>query len=190
MGVDLGISFSLLSARGYDVHGITPDAQQLAYIQQSLGLAVSISCHSLEDLNAQPENFGAILFHESAHYIEPLVIFNKALDLLLPSGDLVILDKFALKYDEIGIEELHLLDDIVTLAARMGFELIERMDLSTMAAPTLDYRIRVIQTHRQSLMKDLALSAEQLLQLEETNQTYRQKYASGRNTMNLIASCI
>ena len=66
VGVDLGTTFSLLDARGYEVHGITPDAQQLAYIQQSLGSDVSISCHSLEGFNAQPESFGAILFRESA----------------------------------------------------------------------------------------------------------------------------
>src|SRR3990167_3985579 len=45
VGVGLGTTCSLLNRRGYDVHGITPDAQQIAYIQKSLGNGVSVSCH-------------------------------------------------------------------------------------------------------------------------------------------------
>lgn len=179
VGVGLGTTFSWLSERGYDVQGITPDAQQIAYIQKSLGSEVSVSCHSLEDFKAKPESFDVILLQESAQHIEPLVIFNQALDLLTTSGDLFIIDEFALKCDEPGIEKLHLLNDMVTLAERLGFELVERMDLSTMAAPTLDYLLQIIQIHRQSLIKDLALSDEQLTQLDASNQIYRRKYASG-----------
>ncbi|MBL0011363.1 MAG: methyltransferase domain-containing protein [Nitrosomonas sp.] len=139
VGVGLGTTLSLLNQRGYDVHGITPDAQQIAYIQKNLDSGASVSCHSLQDFKAQPECFDVVLLQESAQYIEPLVIFNKALDLLPLSGDLVIIDEFALKYDEAGIGGLHLLNDMVALAERFGFELVERMDLSTQAAPTLDY---------------------------------------------------
>jgi SAM-dependent methyltransferase len=179
VGVGLGTTFSLLKERGYDVHGITPDAQQIAYIQKSLGPEVSISCLSLEDFNAQAESFDVIVFQESAQYIEPLVIFNKALDLLPLSGDLLIIDEFALKRDKTGTAGLHLLDDMVALAGRLGYELVERMDLSAMAAPTLDYLLRVTQIHRKSLIEDLALSDEQLTQLDASNRIYREKYTSG-----------
>ncbi|WP_292994989.1 bifunctional class I SAM-dependent methyltransferase/GNAT family N-acetyltransferase [Nitrosomonas sp.] len=179
VGVGLGTTLSLLNQRGYDVHGITPDAQQIAYIQRNLGSGASVSCHSLQNFKVQPESFDVVLLQESAQYIEPLVIFNKALDLLPLPGDLVIIDEFALKYDEAGIEGLHLLNDMVALAERFGFELVERMDLSTQAAPTLDYLLRFTATHRQSLIKDLALTDEQLAQLDESNRTYHKKYASG-----------
>ncbi|MBK6958193.1 MAG: GNAT family N-acetyltransferase [Nitrosomonas sp.] len=179
VGVGLGTTLSLLNQRGYDVHGITPDAQQIAYIQKNLNSGVSVSCHSLQDFKAQPESFDVVLLQESAQYIEPLVIFNKALDLLPLSGDLIIVDAFALKYNEAGMEALHLLNDLVALAERFGFELVERMDLSTQAAPTLDYLLRFTATHRQRLIKDLALTDEQLAQLDESNRTYHKKYASG-----------
>ncbi|AEJ00316.1 Methyltransferase type 11 [Nitrosomonas sp. Is79A3] len=179
VGVGLGTTLSLLNQRGYDIHGITPDAQQIAYIQKNLNSGASVSCHSLQDFKAHPESFDVVLLQESAQYIEPLVIFNKALDLLPLSGDLVIIDEFALKYDEAGIGGLHLLEDMVALAERFGFELVERMDLSTQAAPTLDYLLRFTATHRQSLIKDLALTDEQLAQLDESNRTYHKKYASG-----------
>ena len=178
VNVGLGSTSSLLSQHGYDVHGITPDAQQIAYIQKSIGPEVSVSCHSLEDFVAPSESFDAVLFQESAQYIEPLTIFNKALDLLFPSGDLFIIDEFALKCDEAGAEELHLLHDMVALAERLGFELVEHMDLSAMAAPTLDYLLRITQTHRQRLIKDLDLSDEQLTQLDTSNRIHHRKYAS------------
>lgn len=179
VGIGLGTTLSLLNQRGYDVHGITPDAQQIAYIQKNLGLEVSVSCRSLQDFKAQPESFDVVLLQESAQYIEPLVIFNKALDLLPLSGDLVIVDEFALKYDEAGMEGLHLLNDLVTLAKRFGFELIEHVDLSTQAAPTLDYLLHITATHRQNLIKDLALTEEQLTHLDESNRSYQKKYVSG-----------
>jgi len=179
VGVGLGTTLSLLNQRDYDVHGITPDAQQIAYIQKNLNSGASVSCHSLQDFKAQPESFDVVLLQESAQYIEPLVIFNKALDLLPLSGDLIIIDEFALKYDEAGIGGLHLLNDMVVLAERFGFELVEHMDLSTQAAPTLDYLLRFTATHRQSLIKDLALTDEQLAQLDESNRTYHKKYVSG-----------
>ncbi len=179
VGVGLGTTLSSLKERGYDVHGITPDAQQIAYIQKSLGSEISISCHSLEDFNAQAESFDVILFHESTQYIEPLIIFNKAFDLLPLSGNLIILDKFALKYDEASVGELHLLNDMVTLAERLGFEQVEHSDLSSMAAPTLDYLLRITQIHRQNLINDLALSDEQLAQLNVSNQIHHKKYTSG-----------
>ena len=179
VGVGLGTTLTQLNQRGYDVHGITPDAQQIAYIQKDLSSGASVSCHSLQDFKVQPESFDVVLLQESAQYIEPLVIFNKALDLLPLSGDLVIIDEFALKYDEAGIAGLHLLNDLVTLAERFGFELVERMDLSTLAAPTLDYLLHITATHRQRLIKDLTLTDEQLTRLDESNRSYHKKYVSG-----------
>ncbi len=179
VAVSLGSILPLLSQQGYAVNGITPDAQQIAYIQKSVSSAVSVSYHSLKDFEAPAESFDVILFQESAQHIEPLTIFNKALDLLPLSGDLVIIDEFALEYDEAGTERLHLLNNMVALAERFGFELIEHMDLSTMAISTLDYLSRITHIHRQRLIQDLGLSDEQLTQLDASNRLHHRKYASG-----------
>ncbi|KFI21010.1 hypothetical protein, partial [Nitrosococcus oceani] len=106
------------------------------------------------------EIFDVILFQESAQYIEPLVIFNKGLDLITEPGSLLIVDEFALRRDEVGEEGLHLLSDMLALANRLGFELVEQLDLSTMAAPTLDYLLQVTTRQRQRLMNDLSMNAE------------------------------
>ncbi len=179
VGVGLGTTFSLLNQRGYTVHGITPDAQQIAYIQKSMGADASVTCQSLEDFNAQPQSFDVVLFQESAQYIEPMVIFNKALDLLPLSGDLLIIDEFALKYDEAGISKRYLLKNMMTLAERFGFELVEHMDLSTMAAPALNHLLSMTAKYRQNLAKDLHLSDEHLDQLDEYKRISQKKYASG-----------
>ena len=179
VGVGLGTTFSLLRQRGYDVHGITPDSQQIAHIQKSQGAAAAVSCHSLEAFSAGPGSFDVILFQESAQYIEPLVIFNQALDLLPSAGQLFIIDEFTLRHDATRPGGLHRIDNVITLAGRLGFELLEHRDLSAMAAPTLDYLLQVTRTHRHSLIRDLALNDEQLDQLDASNRIYREKYTSG-----------
>ncbi|MDP1558548.1 MAG: GNAT family N-acetyltransferase [Nitrosomonas sp.] len=186
VGVGLGTTFSLLTQRGYDVHGITPDAQQMVHIHQSLGEQIPITCQRLEDFAADSARFDVILFRESAQYIEPLVIFNQALDLLSPSGHLFIIDEFALKRTEPGVEALHLLNDLLALARRFGFELIEQLDLSAMAAPTLDYLLRMSTVHRPRLIEDLALSEEKLTQLDASLRVYQEKYANGRYGYGLL----
>lgn len=179
IGVGLDTTFSLLQQRGYDVHGITPDNQQITYIQKSLGATSSVSYHSLEAFTAEPESFDVMLFQESAQYIEPLVIFNQALDLLTPSGQLFITGEFTVRQDAVDSGALHQIDNMIALAERLGFELLEHRDLSAMAAPMLDHLLIATQTHRHNLIRDLALSAEQLNQLEAANRSHREKYASG-----------
>ncbi|MDV6344848.1 class I SAM-dependent methyltransferase [Nitrosomonas sp. Is37] len=180
VGIGLGTTFSLLTQKGYQVNGITPDAQQITLIHKRLGTQAQVACQRLEDFEAAQDSFDVLLFQESAQYIEPLVIFNKGLDLLPEGGSLLIVDEFALRRVEAGVEGLHLLSDMLALATRLGFELVEQLDLSRMAAPTLDYLLRVTTLQRQRLMNDLSLNAECLEKLDESNQLYQEKYACGR----------
>lgn len=179
IGVGLGTTFSLLTQQGHQVHGITPDSAQIACLQARFGQQVAVSCQRLEDFEAAAESFDWLLFQESAQYIDPLVIFNQALGLLPYGGNILIVDEFALRRTEARQEGLHLLADILTLADRMGFELVENIDLSSMAAPTLDHLLRMTHAHRQRLQRDLGLEAGVLAQLDESNRRYRQKYAEG-----------
>ena len=186
VGIGLGTTFSLLSRLGYDVQGITPDAQQIAHIQKCLGDQIPVTCQHLEDFSADAESFDVMLFQESAQYIEPLVIFNKAMDFLAMSGSLIIIDEFALKRVETSMEGLHLLDDMIKQANRFGFELVEQLDLSEMALPTLDYLLCMTAIHRQRLIYDLHLSEAQLAQLDESNRAYQKKYTSGQFGYGLL----
>ncbi|MBA2482900.1 MAG: GNAT family N-acetyltransferase [Nitrosomonas sp.] len=186
VGIGLGTTFSRLMRLGYNVYGLTPDAQQIAHVHQKLGNDVPISCQRLEDFTADAESYDAMLFQESAQYIEPLVIFNKAVDLLTKSGSLIIIDEFALKRVDENEEGLHLLDDMIAQAKRFGFELVEQLNLSEMATPTLDYLLCMTVIHRQRLIQDLDLSEAQLAQLDESNRAYQKKYLSGRFGYGLL----
>lgn len=180
VGTGLGTTLLMLNRMGYSTHGITPDTQQIAFIRKYLGdTALSVSNDSLETFVADEESFDFLFFQESAQYIDPIDIFDRAIDLLRVSGDLLLIDEFALKPEKKSAAKLHLLKDMSALAERFGFELIEHVDLSAMAAPTLDYLLRLTQIHRHRLMEDLALTEEQLLLLDQSNCDYRSKYASG-----------
>jgi len=178
-GTGLGKTFSLLRQKGYDVFAITSDAIQIDYIHQAQGTEVSVSRHSLETFSAKPESFDVILLQESSQHIDPLVIFNKALDLLQPAGDLVILDEFALKHQATEPSSLHWIDNVIALATRLGFELLEHSDLSQMAIPTLDYWLQATHMHRQNLIHDLDVSTAQLDQLDHSNHLHREEYRNG-----------
>lgn len=186
VGIGLGTTFSLLSRLGYDVQGITPDAQQIVHIQKYLGDQIPVTCQHLEDFSADAESFDVMLFQESAQYIEPLIIFNKAVDFLPMAGHLLIIDEFALKRVETSEEGLHLFDDMIKQANRFGFELVEQLDLSEMALPTLDYLLCMTAIHRQRLIYDLHLSEAQLAQLDESNRAYQKKYTSGQFGYGLL----
>lgn len=186
VGIGLGTTFSLLMRLGYDVYGLTPDAQQIALVHQKLGNDAPISCQRLEEFTADAESYHAMLFQESAQYIEPLIIFNKAVDLLTKSGSLIIIDEFALKRVDESVEGLHLLDDMIAQAKRFGFELVEQLNLSEMATPTLDYLLSMTAIHRKRLIQDLDLSEVELAQLDESNRAYHQKYLSGRFGYGLL----
>lgn len=179
VGVGLGTTLKLLTDMGYQCHGISPDREQINYIKSQWTGHAPVSCQKLEDFNAEPNSFDLILFQESAQYIDPLIIFNQALDFLAPSGSLLILDEFSLG-DHSHTTSLHLLDNILTLASRFGFQLNSQQDLSALATPTLDYLLRVTQKHGQQLMVDLKLSLEQLNQLDESNRAYKENYIKGR----------
>jgi len=160
--------------------GIDPGAATSPMLSQ-LGYEVrSITLGTLETFNAEAQDFDIVLFKESAQYIDQPVIFNKALDLLSPSGQLIVMGEFALKHTITHSEHLHLLKNMIMLAERSGFELIENLDLSALAAPTFDYLLQAISTCRQRLIKDLFLNPEQLTQLEQSNRINREKYTNGQ----------
>ena len=180
VGTGLGTTLKLLTEMGYQIQGITPDIEQIVYIQTLWNNHAPVSCLGFENYNAEPNSFDVILFQESAQYIDPLVIFNKALDFLTDSGSLIILDEFSLIQTEAKLEGLHYLNDILALAQRFGFKLQQQIDLSKLAPPTLDYLLKTIQKHQHQLIKDLNLSAEQLDQLNKSNIIYKEKYTQGQ----------
>ncbi len=178
VGIGLGTTLKLLSEKGYQCQGITPDSNQIDYIQHHWNQSAPVHCVRLEYFEPTSESFDIMLFQESAQYIDPLIIFNRAITHLKSSGSLIILDEFSLK-NYTHTENLHSLKNFITLAKRFGFELMNQQDLSYFAAPTLDYLLNVTQKHKDRLLNDLNLSAEQLQKLDDSNRHYQAKYQAG-----------
>lgn len=180
VGLGFGATLARLLAAGYTATGITPDPAQVAFARARHGERFPAVCIRLEDYADDPGGWDALLFQESAQYIDPLDLFSRAAELLAEHGEIVVLDEFALRRTAPGRESLHLLEHFVALAARFGFAVVEQRDLSREAAPTLDYLLRVISRHAQALRRDLGVSAEILAALSAANLAHREKYADGR----------
>ena len=179
VGIGLGKTAGLLSGLGYRITGITPDPAQITEARRRAGDA-ELSCVRWEEYEADKGQFDAVLFQESSQYVEPLVLLGKSCALLKTGGCLVMLDEFAMKRTEPGAEGLHLLQHMAAQAGRFGFRLEKHLDLSSHAAPTLDYLLNVVKKHCKRLEADLDLDDAGLDALNASNEAYRKKYEEGR----------
>jgi len=165
VGLRFGATLARLVAAGYAATGITPDAAQVACARARHGDAFPAVCARLEDFTGDAGNWDALLFRESAQFIAPLDLFKQADGLLTERGEIIVLDEFALRRTAPGRENLHLLQHFVTLAERFGFAVVEQLDLSRQATPTLDYLLRVVPHHAAALQRDLGVTAQTLAAL-------------------------
>ncbi|OGA44230.1 MAG: hypothetical protein A3G25_17120 [Betaproteobacteria bacterium RIFCSPLOWO2_12_FULL_63_13] len=180
VGLGFGTTLARLIAAGYAATGITPDPAQLECVQARHGNALRAMCAQLENFSDSPGHWEALLFQESAQYIEPLALFDQASRLLTEDGEIIVLDEFALRRTAPGHEHLHLLPHFIALAARFGFAVTEQLDLTREAAPTLDYLLRVLPRHAAALQRDLGVTADALAALDSANAALRERYREGR----------
>ena len=182
--LDVGLGFGTTLARlveaGYSATGITPDQAQVERARAQHGSTLPAACARFEDFNDSPGNWDALLFQESAQYIEPLALFERASRLLTAEGEIVVMDEFALRRSAPGREDLHLLQHFTALAARFGFAVTEQLDLTSEAVPTLDYLLRVLPRRAAELERDLGLSADTLAALDAAHTAQRERYGDGR----------
>jgi hypothetical protein len=173
-GIGLATTLHRLTKLGYDVEGITPDAQQIAMVRARYGEGVRVQCAAFESF-APATTYDMILFQESAQYIDSEALFARAA-MLAPR--VLVLDEFALRpLDEPG--SLHALPHFLEAAARHGFAVDEEIDLSAKAAPTMAYFTDRIPAYRARLIADLGITEEQVDHLVDNGATYRDRYATG-----------
>jgi len=187
VGIGLGTTLEQLCQLGYAVTGITPNPIQVAHAKHRLGTAARLVCSRFGDFAPKGSQYEVILFQESSQDIDPLDLFERARDMLTEGGRMLLLDNMAIRRTEPGTANLHLLDGILALADRCGFELESRLDLSAMAAPTLDYLLMAVEKQRSNLMRDLALGPEQIDSLNASNREYQSDYAHDRHGYFLLS---
>jgi hypothetical protein len=180
VGIGLGTTLARLRAAGYAATGITPDAAQVDAARARHGEAVAIELSRLEDFTRDAGQWQALLFQESAQYVDPVAIFDAA-DRLLNDGPstLVVMDEFALDRRSDAHQGLHALDSFCALAARRGWTLARRVDLSARARPTLDYLLLSLRECADRLAADLGVGHDQLATLAESLMRYRRLYEEG-----------
>lgn len=181
VGVGLGTTVATLRRLGYDAEGITPDEEQIVAVEQRYGDQVVVACAAFEGFTGRAP-YDAVLFQESSQYIDSDALFNAAAAI---TRHVIVLDEFAVgRVDPSGA--LHDFDGFLEAAASHGFRKIEEIDVSKMAAPTIDYYMQRIPRYRDSLITQLGLTAEMLDDLVERGHRYRELYANGTYVYRLL----
>lgn len=177
VGTGLGTTLARLTRAGYDATGITPDARQIAVLRARYGDELHVEESPFESLTTSA--FDAVVFQESSQYIEARTLFGKAAEL---TSSVIVLDEFATG----GGGPLHQLVQFLDAARENGFGKVEELDLSTKAAPTVDYFMQRLPRYRAALIEDLGLKNEQVDELIESGETYRAFYANGTYVYRLL----
>ena len=168
VGSGLGSNLNRLVRLGYDATGITPDADQIAVIRSRYG-DLPVRRERFEDV---AETFDIAMFHESSQYIDSDALFAKA-EQIAPA--LLVLDEFAMR----PVEGLHRFDEFLAAAERYRFTKIMDEDVSTLAAPTIDYFNARLPRFRQRLIDDIGVSSVQIDELIASGARYRDRYRNG-----------
>lgn len=181
VGVGLGTTVATLRRLGYDAEGITPDEEQIAAVENRYGDQVMVACAGFEEFTGRAP-YDAVLFQESSQYIDTDALFNTAAAV---TKHVIVLDEFAVGQIDLP-GALHDLGGFIEAAQARGFRKTEDVDVSPMAAPTIDYFMKRIPSYRESLVAELGLSPQQLDELISSGRRYRELYANGTYVYRLL----
>lgn len=163
IGVNVRKTTARLLQQGYAAHYVNFDIDSNSPTSNPMYPPISPDLPTSDNR----ECFGTLVLCESIQNTEPLIAINQAFDRLPIHGDLLIMDEFALRHDATETTPLFFLENMITLAERLGFKLIEQINLSDLAAPTLAYWRQAIQTHRQELRTEYAVTDKQWAQFDQ-----------------------
>jgi SAM-dependent methyltransferase len=186
VGIGLGTTLERLRRNGYDITGITPDKLQIAFARARFGPDLPVLAVRFEDLDpAAVGPLDMIFLQESSQYIPHQPLFAKAAELLAPDGRLLIVDEFATSPLEHS-GALHRLDSLLASATSHRFELVLEEDYSVDAAPTIDYFIDRLPSHRSSIVAELELTDRHVDDLIASGRSYRARYDDGTYVYRLL----
>ena len=176
VGLGLGTSLARLARLGYRATGITPDEKQFAAVRERYGSNLDVRCVAFEAMDEEP--FDIVIFQESSQYIDSEKLFARAEAI---TGRIVVLDEFAMKAGK-----LHSLPEFIAAAERHRYGVIEEIDLSEKAAPTIDYFRARLPRHRERLVAEIGVTSEQVDDLIASGERYRELYRSGTYVYRLL----
>ena len=180
-GIGLATTLQTLVSLGYEAEGLTPDEKQVAMVRARYGDTLRVHCAPFEAFETAAR-YDAIIFQESSQYIDSEALFAKA-ETLAPL--VIVLDEFAMQeLDTPGALRTHA--SFVEAARRHGYDVVEDLDLSKMAPPTVRYFIKRLPAHRERLIADLGLTGEQVDELIVSGENYTRRYEEGVYAYRLI----
>ncbi len=180
VGLGLGTTLNRLQNVGYDATGMTPDATQIAFARHRHGADLPVLPVRFEDFDQDAGHWQAILFQESGQYIDAIDLFERSAHLLTLNGELIVMDEFRRDHCGERAERLHDLEYFLRLAQRFGFECRMQIDLTTRAAPSVDWLLDHSQKNAGILKRELDLSAGRFEAINAALMRYRENYAQGR----------
>jgi hypothetical protein len=179
-GIGLGTTLDRLTRLGYDIEGVTPDVQQIAMVRERFGEGVRAHCTRFEDV-APGTTYDAVIFQESAQYIDSDALFAKAREL---APRVIVLDEFASQpTDGPG---LHDLAGFLAAATRHGFRLAEEVDVSSQAAPSITYFTERFPRYADRIKNDLGLTDAHIDELIASGEKYRAAYDAGQYVYRVL----
>lgn len=134
-GCGTGATAHKLSARGFDVEGLTPDPYQ----QETFVARDGLTCHRVRFQDFQPtRRYDVVLMSESCGYI-PMDQLFQAVQRVAPGGAWLVADYFTLYKDGSKLSKSgHLLDRFLAEARDAGLEMEYEEDITDKVTPTLD----------------------------------------------------
>lgn len=170
VGIGLGTTLSRLRHLGYDAEGITPDPHQIAWVR-SHDPSLPVTQVRFEDI-IPDRPYDTVIFQESAQYIAADALFAKARTL---TPRIVVLDEFSFH----PAATLHSYETFAAAGTQHGFRLVEEVDVSRQAAPSIEYFTTRFPRYRPMLMNDLGLTNEQIDELIAGGEKYVAAYREG-----------
>jgi SAM-dependent methyltransferase len=184
VGIGLGTTLARLIRHGYAAEGIAPDAQQIAMARSRHGATLPAHRASFESFDSG-RTYDVVVFQESAQYIPAETLLARAAAL---TSRVIVLDELALHpIDTPGA--LPSLAAFLEAAARNGFALVEEIDLTSKASPTIQYFLDRIPSYRERLIEELGLTGQQVDDLISSGQTYLDRYRRGVYGYRLLSLC-
>ncbi len=136
IGCGMGGLSNLLSQRGFKVEALTPNENQIKYIQSKYP---HIKCYHNKYQNfSTDKKYGTIIHSESLQYIPLKKAFDKAEAIVKSGGTWIISDYFRISDSGIN-QSSHLLENFIQKTKEYGWEIIHQRDITPNVLPTIKF---------------------------------------------------
>ena len=134
VGCGMGGLSNFLLSKGINVEALTPDRNQIDYIER---LELGPVCHHSRFEEFRTENkYGTVINAESLQYLPLEETFRKVDHIILPEGRWIITDVFR-RYEKSSNKSGHRIIDLLCKVKEHGWKIVYERDITPNVLPTL-----------------------------------------------------